>query len=122
MPEKTCVCGQKSHVRVKICPSCNKVFEKKEKTAKIDNKISTDITIGAWAKDIPKGMPKIEEPEPLKNVRLSVSEIRNIISEEGLGYAIIEYVDPKKITDDILRGMWTIAKKQLMEIKMYVYK
>jgi hypothetical protein len=68
-------------------------------------------------------MPKIEEPEPLPaNKRLSVAEIKHIVSEEGLGYAIMEYIDPKKIMDDVLRDMWSITKKQLIEIKMYVYK
>lgn len=125
MPEKICECGQKSHVRVKICPSCKKEFIKKEKLVKTKSakSIDTDITIGGWAKDIEKGMPKIEEPEPLPaNKRLNLTEIKHIVSEEGLGYAIMEYIDPKKIMDDVLRDMWTIAKKQLIEIKMYVYK
>jgi hypothetical protein len=35
---------------------------------------------------------------------------------------LIENIDPKKIMDDVLRDMWAITKKQLIEIKMYVYK
>lgn len=131
MPVKQCPkCSIANAVARKTCSACGEVFtkikkeklsKKKEKTK--SNVIDTDITIGGWAKNIDKGMPKIEEPEPLPtNKRLNLTEIREIVSYEGLGYSILEYVDPKKIMDDVLRDMWTIAKKQLIEIKMYVYK
>jgi hypothetical protein len=123
MPEKLCECGQKSHVRVKICPSCKKEFTKKEKLSKKKSKsIDTDITIGGWAKDVEKGMPKIEEPEPLPaNKRLSVAEVREIVSYESLGYAILTYIQIDQILDEDLKILWIDAKEKMKKIINILY-
>jgi hypothetical protein len=120
MPEKICECGQKCHVRVKICPKCNKEFEKKIKKEKVE-KIDESITVGNWAKDKTKGLPEIVIPEPLIGTSLSNEEIKSYISYEGLGYCLLTYIDAKKISDNKLKELWIDAKSKLKEIIQYLY-
>ena len=133
MPLKVCKsCGEKAGVRTKICPKCQTSFVKnipEEKPTK-QNKKKKDksaippreiISMGAWILDKYKGMPEIEIPPPLPKGKLTVEEIRNYISFEGLGFCVQQYIDAGKIADVELAKLWVKTREKLKEIVEYVY-
>ena len=131
MPEKICECGNKVHVRVRICPKCKKEFVKKAKKIKQQknlNKIVEKAAVGEWIDDLPKGFPKQEIPEPLKKIKktsdflLDNEEIYDYIMYEGLGYCIMTYIQAENIQDEKLKDMWKNCRKQMLEILKYVAK
>lgn len=131
MPEKICDCGNKVHVRVRICPKCKKEFVKKAKKIQQQknlNKIIEKAAVGEWIDDLPKGFPKQEIPEPLKKIKktsdflLDNEEICDYIMYEGLGYCIMTYVQAENIKDEKLSKMWIDCRKQMLEILKYVAK
>lgn len=127
MPNKICQnCKAENHVRRLSCVSCGTAFqhkskEKKDKKDKKEIKNPSTIEMGTWIKDIPKGMPTVEESPPIK-VMLNNDEIRSSIEYEGFGYCVSEYVDPKYIKDDELKRLWIDAKNKLKDVKRYLYK
>ena len=134
MPEKICECGNKVHVRVRICPKCKKEFVKKVKKEKKTtkhkslNEIVEKAAVGEWLDDVPKGFPKQEIPEQLEKIKktndflLDNDEIYDYIMYEGLGYCIMTYIQAEKIKDQKLSEMWTNCRKQMLDVLKYVVK
>lgn len=52
--------------------------------------------------------------------KISNEEIIEIISDEGLEYAIMDYLSPKNIMDEHLFKLWVDAEKALKAIKEYL--
>jgi hypothetical protein len=102
-------CGAKVGVRTKKC-ACGYVFQPKQ-----------NVEPGAWVADKMKGMPDIQQPEPLPDHPLSIAEVRDCVSYEGLGYAIFSLIDPEKIYDTVLSGLWKRARRAMQEIQEYIY-
>lgn len=126
MPYKICPkCNEQNGVRSHECKKCGEKFEiKKEKSvdknAAALEKIEAQYARGSWISDKPhKGMPKLSDPEPQNN-DLNLTEIRDIISYEGLGWSIHHYIQPSQITDPKLREMWIEAKNKMIEITIYI--
>lgn len=109
MPLKQCPkCSKECGPRTKICPSCNYDFNIQSssstkttvKKSKQDSSLTKNVIgQGTWIYDTTKGLPVVEIPEPLTEKKLSVEQVREYISYEGLGYCIFTYIDAKKISD-----------------------
>lgn len=122
MPTKKCPkCSANNHVRRNSCISCGELFHKKESVKNIKES-KNSVEPGNWINDKVKGMPEIKLPEPLTTKQLTKEEIRDIVSEEGLGYSITDYINPNSIIDDKLKEMWKTTRKMLKEIKVYIYQ
>lgn len=120
MPTKICQnCKTENHVRRLACTKCGTAFQHKPK--KDSKQLNKDIELGDWINHTDKGMPKVEESPPLKDM-IDNEEIKNLIAYEGFGYCISEYIDPKYIKDDKLKKMWLECKKIMREIKKYLYE
>ena len=57
----------------------------------------------------------VHESELLGN-----QEARNIIENEGLGYAVTGYIDGKYFKDPITRKLWEGAEKALSDLEIYL--
>lgn len=68
-PQKLCECGVSSHARVRVCPSCGKVFPMKEKTVKTvkasgeDTELLTYRFIVRVAGGVKKGLELVSKYE-----------------------------------------------------------
>jgi len=119
---------------LKICPKCNKGCGPRTKTCecghifiagKKSNKSKATkevVGMGLWALDKVKGLPEIQQPEPLPKGKISNADIAEYVAYEGLGYCIYEYIDPPKIEDEELVKLWKIARKAMQEVQDYIYK
>lgn len=47
-------------------------------------------------------------------------KIKDIIEDEGLGYAVLDYLSPKEIDDPILARLWQSAQITLKQIEEYL--
>ena len=124
MPKKTCPeCSKKLGVRTKIC-KCGFKFEQEGKDKKKRDLPSNEaVGVGTWVLENFKNMPKISQPAPLdKKKKYSRIEIRDIVSYEGIGFCIMDYISSKMIDDGELSKMWEEAKTILIKIKKYIYK
>lgn len=43
-------------------------------------------------------------------------DLRDIVETEGLGYAIMDYVNPKNIEDKDIRVLWETAKDAMEDL------
>lgn len=50
-------------------------------------------------------------------MKYTIEEIKDIVESEGLGYAIMEYVEAKKIEDPNLAELWRDAYDSLKGIE-----
>ncbi len=67
------------------------------------------------------GMPKLDPPEPLPRVgKLSVVEVIEHISYEGLGFCIYDYISSGKIEDAKLARLWKEARQALQAVVEYL--
>lgn len=67
------------------------------------------------------GMPKLDPPEPLKRVgKLSIAEVIEHISFEGLGFCIYDYISSGKIEDAKLARLWKEARQTLQAVVEYL--
>ena len=122
MPYKICKsCGESNGVRCKSCKKCNAPFTPKQSIKNKNIEAIEKIAGGTWRDEKPiKGMPQIETPEPLGNGKLSMEEIKEAVRYEGVGYAILHYIQPEQIPDSTLRAMWKTCKAQMSEIVGYL--
>ena len=123
MPNKTCKnCQHKSHVRVRICPSCQQEFVKKiSKTKKEKSnrqKKIAKIAVGSWIDDTPKDMPKVSMPSGLENEPqfLNNDTVKEYISYEGLGFCLMDYIPSNRLEDKDLKVLWEEARLKMVEI------
>ena len=90
---------------------------------RVSKKARKYISVGAWIRDTPKDLPKIEEPESLPRDRnLDNRELAHYISWEGLGYCIYYYISSNKIDDPKLKKLWGEARKGLQKVVDYMFK
>ena len=54
--------------------------------------------------------------------RLSIREVADIVEEEGLGYAIMDYLSVARIADEKLTAMWYDAGVLLAAIDKYIHE
>lgn len=128
MPMKTCPgCDVQCGPRTLKCKECGHDFSSSTRTStptpkRTKRRFRQLCGIGAWINDPPKNMPQVEEPSPLssQDATLDITTISNYIAYEGIGFCVIDYIDPKKIADPKLRAMWDDAKNRLTEIIDYV--
>jgi hypothetical protein len=135
MPLKTCPkCKTQCGVRTLKCKECDHDFKRTAKVSKAKSPASPAkktrtskqfrklCGIGAWIKDTPKGMPKVEMPEELSELpkKLAIKDISHYIAYEGIGSCVIELIKPDRIKDKKLAAMWDDANKRLVEIIDYV--
>jgi len=115
MALKTCPeCGSQCGPRKKIC-DCNYAFAKPTKNKQAEKVPHEYLGQGTWVYDRQNGQPKLEIPNDIDGVLDNV-ELLSIISYEGLGYTILEYIEPNKIKDKKLAVKWQIAKDAMIEI------
>lgn len=92
---------------------------RKSKSQKIDE----DIANGLWVYDRTKGMPPISKPIPLfkrGDKPLTIDEISDYITYDGLGYCVAHFIHAKDIQDKKLSTLWEKARKALQEVWSYV--
>ena len=49
--------------------------------------------------------------------KYSIEEVADIVENEGLGYAVTDYINYKVIKDEKLAGLWLKAETALYEIQ-----
>jgi len=114
MPLKTCPeCGAEHGPRKKEC-DCGYAF-----TTKSNHPLVPEP--GGWVLDTGKGMPKIEPPEPLPRGQLDTEIVRDVISYEGLGFAIYSLIPASRISDPWLKKLWVKARNEMQRVVEYVY-
>ena len=76
---------------------------------------------GEWVDDHTHGLPDMSESIVVsKERRLTSEEIRDYVSQEGLGHCIYELILPDSIGDDKLRELWLQARACLFDIVTYL--
>jgi len=87
-------------------------------------KVREMIAMGLWVYDTPpKSIGKIRRPEPLEHgCQLDLEDVRQLVSYDGIGYCIFEYIPASKIEDKELKKLWTAAKKSIDKVVNYLYK
>ena len=92
---------------------------KKQKKQSI-KEIRELIQQGAWVYDMPKGMKKVSRPEPLEyGKKLSIDNIKEHISYDGIGFCIFEFIPATKIEDKELSKRWNTAKRAIDRVVQY---
>lgn len=110
----------------KICPDCGKKHGSRKKKCDCGHSFSVKShplypEPGGWVLDTYSGMPKIEPPYPLeKGCILTLEEVQEQISYEGLGFCVYNFIQPEMIEDLKLRGLWIKASKALRDIIGYI--
>ena len=56
------------------------------------------------------------------NIPLSVTEVREIVDDEGLGYAITDYLSSDSIEDEELSRLWQEARDAAEADERYLEK
>ena len=75
---------------------------------------------GAWVCDTFRGLPELDAPEHEVGGPLTARQVADEVEYHGLGFCILEYITPDKITDPILQRRWGKARKALQSVKMYL--
>jgi len=75
---------------------------------------------GAWVADTAKRMPEISPPEPLPKGPIDASIVKEVVSYEGLGYAIYSFIPPARIFDPQLRALWQEARAAMQRVVGYL--
>ena len=110
MPKKVCPqCGKEYGVRKLVC-DCGHDFSCKQKAHPLYPEP------GGWVIDEIKGMPKMQPPEPLPSGPISVRQLKEQISYEGLGFCLHSYIPEDRIGDISLRKLWHEARLALQKI------
>ena len=98
MSLKTCPkCDKKLGNRTKTCPGCKYEFAMKSNHPLVPEP-------GGWVLDTYKGLPKIEPPDELPSGKLSVQQVYEQVSYEGLGFCIYHLIPVDRIADRKLRN------------------
>ena len=110
-------CKKKVGPRSKKCKHCGYDFaiakEKEERS---------DIAQGSWVRDIPKGMAQPIVPDELpKNTKLTKRQLQDLISYEGLGFCIHEFVPSALIGDKRVATAWEKARKAMISVVDLVF-
>jgi len=132
----------------KNCPKCNKEHGAKKRVCECGHEFTKKIVIekneiptgdskpdkfkrkydrfgekevcpGLWVYDIPKDMPRIVSPGPLKN-NATRQEIYEYVAYNGLGDSIFSYITDDNINDSRLRERWKKAKEAMMDVWDYI--
>lgn len=111
---------------IKICPQCNA----KHGVRKLKCECGHDFGVkrpsslypepGTWVASKTPGMADIELPEPLPREPVSAGQVKDIVSNEGLGFAVYSYLPAKRITDPKLRKLWQKARTAMQCIVEYL--
>lgn len=70
---------------------------------------------GASVLDSWDGLPKMKCPQLIEGM-LSVSDVADLVSYEGLGYCIFTYIPSGKIKDRELGRLWEKARKAMVVV------
>ena len=119
MPLKICpLCQKKSGVRTKLC-SCGHDFKASLKPTTEAHKMS----MGSWVNKMPKTMKAQVVPPPMESDDnlLSNDEVKDEISNEGLGFCIYSYLPVAKLRDVKLRKLWVGARMAMQHVVEYLW-
>lgn len=125
MPFKTCgKCSSKNGVRAKKCRECFTPFPTKLKKPSKTSTKPKEKELGTWKEDYNKdkklkGMPA-PAPAQIPTKKLTVSEIRDIVSHEGID-VINGLICPTQIIDKKLARMWEECRIKIQSIIKYIY-
>jgi hypothetical protein len=115
MPLKTCPkCDAKHGPRKKLC-ECGHDF-----TSKISHPLVPEP--GGWVLDDLKGMPTIEQPEPLPRGQLTREQVEAEVSYSGLGFCVYSLIPVNRIKDRKLRGLWVKARAAMQKVVEELYE
>lgn len=70
---------------------------------------------GNWIDNMPKGMV-IQEPSSPTTKMLSSTDIKEWVSEEGLGFCLYVAIPPEKVADKRLRRLWIETRQGMQAI------
>lgn len=104
----------------KTCPKCNKQHGTRKKVCDCGQSFYSQPEPGGWVNDMPKGMPKIDDPGPLTSGKVNKSDILDHMAYEGLGYCLWDYIPPERIEDAKLRTLWRKARRAMQDIVEYL--
>lgn len=124
MPKKICPQCNASHgVRRLVC-DCGHDFQCKRagKAAVEAGQVSHPLypEPGAWVADKMKGMPDILPPEPISSGPIDASTIKDVVSYEGLGFAIYSFISANRISDLRLQKLWREARAAMQKVEEYL--
>ncbi len=71
---------------------------------------------GAWVLGHTQGLPKIAPPKAPSPGNFSSQYILELVTYEGLGCCIWEYISPEQITDPKLKRLWMEAREALQAV------
>ena len=124
MPSKTCPqCSLTYGVRKLVCDcghdfGCKRAGREAIKSGDALHPLYPEP--GGWVLDKVKGMPDIYAPGPLPHGPVDVETVRDIVSYEGLGFAIYSYIPAERISDLQLRMLWRDARAATQKIVEYL--
>ena len=75
---------------------------------------------GAWVCDAFRGLPELEAPGHEVGENLTAHLVADEVEYHGLGFCVLGYIAPDKITDPILQRRWEEARKALQSVKLYL--
>jgi hypothetical protein len=111
---------------LKTCPKCSKKLGTRTKVCKCGHAFATKSNHplvpepGGWVLDTYKGLPEIDPPAELTSGKLTVQQVYEQVSYEGLGFCIYHLIPAAKIKDAKLRKLWSDARAALGKIKEYL--
>lgn len=111
---------------LKICPKCGEQHGPRKKACECGHVFIGDNhplcpEPGGWILDIPKGLPKIQQPEPLpRDRKMTNREIQDYVAYEGLGFAIYSLISFNKIKDRRLAQLWKKARTEMQKVVEYL--
>ena len=107
---------------LKTCPECSKKLGTRTKVCKCGHIFTHPLVPepGGWVLDTYKGLPEINPPDELPKGTLSVGQVYEQVSYEGLGFCIYHLIPVDRIEDRRLRKLWTDARIALSKIKEYL--